>query len=185
MLGRALQFSRWLVSPPPVVRTPRASTPVPTTTDRPAPPQNVASCDADALRRPAASRRNRCRHRASLRPSHRRLRRRKHRRHTIARAPAIITRMSLDSRCAPASASGHWTWNGGSPVTVGYGETVESIARKHGVPVSALMQTNGIRDAGSDQTGPAPRYPALCVERAAKRADIRRAAARPAATFTS
>ena len=26
--------------------------------------------------------------------------------------------------------SGHWTWNGGSPVTVGYGETVDSIARQ-------------------------------------------------------
>jgi murein DD-endopeptidase MepM/ murein hydrolase activator NlpD len=54
-----------------------------------------------------------------------------------------------------SSTSGHWTWNGGSPVTVGYGETVESIARKHGVPVSALMQTNGIR--GSSQIGPGQR----------------------------
>ncbi|MGE5166972.1 MAG: peptidoglycan DD-metalloendopeptidase family protein [Sphingobacteriales bacterium] len=61
---------------------------------------------------------------------------------------------------APAS-SGHWTWNGGSPVTVGYGETVESIARKHGVPVSALMQTNGIREPGQIRPGQRlviPRY---------------------------
>src|SRR5262249_7502873 len=36
--------------------------------------------------------------------------------------------------------SSHWTWNGGSAVTVGYGDTVESIARKHGVPASAIMQ---------------------------------------------
>ncbi|MGA9000609.1 MAG: hypothetical protein WB463_22275, partial [Pseudolabrys sp.] len=42
------------------------------------------------------------------------------------------------SASAPAS-SGHWTWNGGSPVTVGYGETIEGIARKHSVPVSVLM----------------------------------------------
>lgn len=61
---------------------------------------------------------------------------------------------------APASA-GHWTWDGGSPVTVGYGETVESIARKHGVPVSALMQTNGIREPGQIRPGQRlviPRY---------------------------
>jgi murein DD-endopeptidase MepM/ murein hydrolase activator NlpD len=59
------------------------------------------------------------------------------------------------------SASGHWTWNGGSPVTVGYGETVESIARKNGVPVSALMQTNGIREPGQIRPGQRlviPRY---------------------------
>ena len=59
------------------------------------------------------------------------------------------------------SASGHWTWNGGSPVTVGHGETVESIARKHSVPVAALMQTNGIREPGQIRPGQRlviPRY---------------------------
>jgi murein DD-endopeptidase MepM/ murein hydrolase activator NlpD len=59
------------------------------------------------------------------------------------------------------SASGHWTWNGGSPVTVGSGETIESIARKHGVPVAALMQTNGIREPGQIRPGQRlviPRY---------------------------
>ena len=59
------------------------------------------------------------------------------------------------------SSSGHWTWNGGAPVTVGYGETVESIARKHGVPVTALMQTNGIREPGQIRPGQRlviPRY---------------------------
>jgi murein DD-endopeptidase MepM/ murein hydrolase activator NlpD len=59
------------------------------------------------------------------------------------------------------SASGHWTWNGGAPVTVGHGETVESIARKHGVPVAALMQTNGIREPGQIRPGQRlviPRY---------------------------
>jgi murein DD-endopeptidase MepM/ murein hydrolase activator NlpD len=59
------------------------------------------------------------------------------------------------------SASGHWTWNGGSPVTVGHGETVESIARKHNVPVAALMQTNGIREPNQIRPGQRlviPRY---------------------------
>ena len=40
-------------------------------------------------------------------------------------------------------ATGHWTWDGGAPVTVGQGETVEMIARRHGVPVSAILETNG------------------------------------------
>jgi murein DD-endopeptidase MepM/ murein hydrolase activator NlpD len=56
---------------------------------------------------------------------------------------------------------GHWTWDGGSPVTVGYGETVDSIAHKHHVPVAALMQTNGLREAGQIRPGQRlviPRY---------------------------
>jgi murein DD-endopeptidase MepM/ murein hydrolase activator NlpD len=62
---------------------------------------------------------------------------------------------------ASPAAHGHWTWDGGSPVTVGYGETVDSIARKHHVPVAALMQTNGIREAGQIRPGQRlviPRY---------------------------
>jgi murein DD-endopeptidase MepM/ murein hydrolase activator NlpD len=49
--------------------------------------------------------------------------------------------------------SSQWTWNGGSAVTVGYGETVEGIARRHGVPASAILQTNGIRDASQIRPG--------------------------------
>src|SRR5215831_14467933 len=49
--------------------------------------------------------------------------------------------------------SSHWTWNGGSAVTVGHGETVEGIARRHGVPASAILQTNGIRDASQIRPG--------------------------------
>ncbi|MGA9194418.1 MAG: peptidoglycan DD-metalloendopeptidase family protein [Pseudolabrys sp.] len=76
------------------------------------------------------------------------------------------------SASAPAS-SGHWTWNGGSPVTVGYGETIEGIARKHSVPVSVLMQTNGIRDAGQIRPGQRlviPRYVASATQSAAAHA---------------
>jgi len=50
-------------------------------------------------------------------------------------------------------ASSHWTWNGGSAVTVGYGDTVDSIARRHGVPASAIMQTNGLRDSSQIRPG--------------------------------
>jgi murein DD-endopeptidase MepM/ murein hydrolase activator NlpD len=61
----------------------------------------------------------------------------------------------------PPKPAGEWTWDGGSPVTVGYGESVETIARKHGVPVSALMQTNGISNPASIKPGQRlviPRY---------------------------
>jgi murein DD-endopeptidase MepM/ murein hydrolase activator NlpD len=37
-----------------------------------------------------------------------------------------------------------WTWEGGTPITVGPGETLDSIARQHGVPVSAVMEANHI-----------------------------------------
>ena len=75
--------------------------------------------------------------------------------------PAAYTPSSGGYSDVTGSASGHWTWNGGSPVTVGRGETVESIARKHGVPVAALMQTNGIREPGQIRPGQRlviPRY---------------------------
>jgi murein DD-endopeptidase MepM/ murein hydrolase activator NlpD len=61
----------------------------------------------------------------------------------------------------PPKPAGEWTWDGGSPVTVGYGESVETIARKHGVPESALMQTNGISNPASIKPGQRlviPRY---------------------------
>ncbi len=65
---------------------------------------------------------------------------------------------SVAARAAPA---GHWTWDGGAPVTVGYGETIETIARKYGVPISAILQTNGFSNAGSVKPGQRvviPRY---------------------------
>jgi len=60
-----------------------------------------------------------------------------------------------------AESTGHWTWDGGSPVTVGAGETVESIARKYGVPASALRQTNNLSETNAIRPGQRiviPRY---------------------------
>ncbi len=37
-----------------------------------------------------------------------------------------------------------WTWEGGTPIVVAPGETLESISRRHGVPVAAIMQANNI-----------------------------------------
>jgi murein DD-endopeptidase MepM/ murein hydrolase activator NlpD len=61
----------------------------------------------------------------------------------------------------PQKPAGHWTWDGGAPVTVGQGETVDTIARKHGVPASAIMQTNGIASPTAIRPGQRlviPRY---------------------------
>jgi len=75
----------------------------------------------------------------------------------------------------PAPA-GHWTWNGGSPVTVRNGDTIDSIAHKHHVPASVIMQTNGIREAGQIRPGQRlviPRYVANGLQTAAAHAPTR------------
>ncbi len=68
---------------------------------------------------------------------------------------------SVATHRAPAAPAGHWTWDGGSPVTVGRGETIETIARKYGVPASAIKETNGFRDGAVLRPGQRvviPRY---------------------------
>ncbi len=62
---------------------------------------------------------------------------------------------------APPKPAGHWTWDGGRPVTVHYGETLEQIARRNGVPASAILEANGIRSASAIRPGQRlviPRY---------------------------
>jgi murein DD-endopeptidase MepM/ murein hydrolase activator NlpD len=62
---------------------------------------------------------------------------------------------------APPRPAGHWTWDGGQPVTVAPGETVDSIARKHGVPASAIVQTNNLASSTAIRPGQRlviPRY---------------------------
>jgi murein DD-endopeptidase MepM/ murein hydrolase activator NlpD len=54
-----------------------------------------------------------------------------------------------------------WTWEGGTPVTVGPGDTLESISRQHNVPVSAIMQANNITSGANVHPGEhlvIPRY---------------------------
>jgi murein DD-endopeptidase MepM/ murein hydrolase activator NlpD len=48
------------------------------------------------------------------------------------------------SVASKAAGNGHWSWDGGRPVTVARNETVETIARRYGVPASAIMQANGL-----------------------------------------
>ncbi len=157
---------------------------------RPAPPQNVARPLRRQRHSPmAASRRSRCRHRASRRPFRPRPNY-SYNAQSAARIGKTLRILTSPARLrrrrqSPAS-HGHWTWDGGSPVTVGYGETVDSIARKHHVPVAALMQTNGIREAGQIRPGQRlviPRYVSGGSQTAAAPARLRRVA--PAAMFTS
>ena len=72
-----------------------------------------------------------------------------------------VTGSVPERRVSPAKPSGVWTWDGGSPVTVGRGETVETIARRHHVPASAIIETNGFRSAADIRPGQRlviPRY---------------------------
>jgi murein DD-endopeptidase MepM/ murein hydrolase activator NlpD len=63
-----------------------------------------------------------------------------------------------------------WTWEGGTPVTVEPGETLEIIAHRHGVPASAIMQANHINSPAMVRPGMhlvIPRYHAGPVAAAA------------------
>ena len=51
-----------------------------------------------------------------------------------------------------STSSSNWSWDGGTAITVAAGETIDTIARRHGVPASVVMQANNI-------TGPATLYP--------------------------
>jgi murein DD-endopeptidase MepM/ murein hydrolase activator NlpD len=44
------------------------------------------------------------------------------------------------------ASGGHWDWDGGTAVVVGPGETLESVAHRHGVPLKAIMEANGIKN---------------------------------------
>jgi murein DD-endopeptidase MepM/ murein hydrolase activator NlpD len=89
-----------------------------------------------------------------------------------APAPAPATEIT-GSVTAPNSVvrkpapSGQWSWDGGTAVTVAPGETLDSIARRHGVPASAIMQANNLASPNALQAGQRlviPRYiPPLSV----------------------
>ncbi len=46
-----------------------------------------------------------------------------------------------------------FTWEGGTPVTVTPGETLETISRKYGVPVAAIMDANSITSPATVRPG--------------------------------
>ena len=68
---------------------------------------------------------------------------------------------SVPERPSPPVPAGHWTWDGGQPVTVGQGESLDTVAHKNGVPLSALMEVNGITNPSTIRPGQRlviPRY---------------------------
>jgi murein DD-endopeptidase MepM/ murein hydrolase activator NlpD len=61
----------------------------------------------------------------------------------------------------PQGAPNNWSWDGGTAVTVAQGDTLESISKRHGVPVHAIMQANNMAPPAFIQPGQRlviPRY---------------------------
>jgi murein DD-endopeptidase MepM/ murein hydrolase activator NlpD len=61
----------------------------------------------------------------------------------------------LTGSLAPPQGSGrsNWKWDGGTAITVGQGETIESISRKYRVPSAVIMEANNISAPVSLQPG--------------------------------
>src|SRR5208282_6356313 len=54
-----------------------------------------------------------------------------------------------------------WTWEGGKPITMAPGEALETISRRYGVPVAAIMEANSITNPAMVRPGQhlvIPRY---------------------------
>jgi murein DD-endopeptidase MepM/ murein hydrolase activator NlpD len=74
--------------------------------------------------------------------------------------PAGTARPGAAPEGKPATA-GNWTWEGGTPISVGPTDSVDAIARRYGVPASAIRQANNIAPAGTVYPGQRlviPRY---------------------------
>ncbi len=61
-----------------------------------------------------------------------------------------------------------WTWEGGTPIILAPGETLEMLSRRYGVPVAAIMEANHITNPGTVHPGehlviPRRRGPATAV----------------------
>jgi murein DD-endopeptidase MepM/ murein hydrolase activator NlpD len=68
------------------------------------------------------------------------------------RAPAPAP-VSTASSAVGSPTRGNWTADGGTPITLGAGDTLNSVSRRYGVPVDALARTNGIADPSQVQAG--------------------------------
>jgi len=65
------------------------------------------------------------------------------------------------SVAASRPASSNWSWNGGTAITVVQGDTIDGIARRYGVPASAIMQANNLTAPATIRPGQQlviPRY---------------------------
>jgi murein DD-endopeptidase MepM/ murein hydrolase activator NlpD len=73
----------------------------------------------------------------------------------VASAPLAPKPVFAAERAAPARAYSYagWSGEGGSPITVAQGETAETLARRYGVPLDALLRTNGLAAASEVRPG--------------------------------
>jgi murein DD-endopeptidase MepM/ murein hydrolase activator NlpD len=54
---------------------------------------------------------------------------------------------------APPAPPPGWTWEGGTPIIVGHGETLDMLSHQYGVPAYAIMQANNITSPGAIHGG--------------------------------
>jgi murein DD-endopeptidase MepM/ murein hydrolase activator NlpD len=101
------------------------------------------------------------------------------------RPPASQGSQDITGSVTRPQPSGHWTWEGGTPIVVGADDSVESIGRKYGVPAAAIMQANNLTSASALRPGQRlviPRYVSSAVASHSRPAPSRPAvaAAQPA-----
>ena len=78
--------------------------------------------------------------------------------HSAVSPPSDVTGAVVAAKPAP---TGHWTWEGGTAITIAQGDTIDSIARRYGVPASAIIATNNLASPPTLQSGQQlviPRY---------------------------
>jgi murein DD-endopeptidase MepM/ murein hydrolase activator NlpD len=79
-----------------------------------------------------------------------------------------IARPATPTRAQPivGSAAG-WSAQGGTPVTVGAGEGLDTLSARYGIPASAILAANGLTSAGQVQAGQQLIMPVYSAGRAA------------------
>jgi murein DD-endopeptidase MepM/ murein hydrolase activator NlpD len=78
-----------------------------------------------------------------------------------ARPSASVAPDVTGSVAAPKPASSNWSWDGGTAITVVQGDTIDGIARRYGVPPSAIIQANNMTPPATIHAGQQlviPRY---------------------------
>jgi len=63
------------------------------------------------------------------------------------------TAVSTAAASTPPAGYGHWTAEGGTPITLADGETVAIVANRYGVPADVLMRVNGYSPSSPVPTG--------------------------------
>jgi len=84
--------------------------------------------------------------------------------------------------------SGNWSWDGGTTVTVGVGDSVDTIARRYGVPASVIMQANNIAAPATLHPGQRlviPRYTSTRIVATAPAPRLPASAPAPAAAINA